>query len=46
MKYKNIYKQSAYEKFLEKKGGFLDENSPFSRNEFEKNYWKDQITMH
>lgn len=40
MKYKNIYKQSAYEKFLEKKGGFLDENSPFSRNEFEKNYWK------
>ena len=40
MKYKNEFKQSAYEKFLEKKGGFLEENSPFSRNEFEKNYWK------
>ena len=40
MSYKNRFKQQAFEKFLEKKGGFLDEKSPISRYEFEENYWK------
>ncbi len=38
-KIKNEFKLKAYNEFLEKKGGFITD-SPFSREYFEKNYWK------